>query len=126
MAWMFRACRNLSPRGALLVIGGAVLWLPVAFGAATAIHALLIAKATVLPPWMQLLHPFATIIAKSKLLVLPVYPAAWPQAKKHPLVQALFGLYRHVAALYLMQKTRYRYRQTERPSAAARAVPDGA
>jgi hypothetical protein len=59
----------------------------------------------------------ATVIAKSKLLVLPVYPAAWPQAKKHPFVQALFQFYRYVAALYLMQKTRYRYRQTEHASA---------
>jgi hypothetical protein len=120
MAWVFRTCRRLTPRGALLVIAGAVLWLPVSFGAATAIHAVLIAKVAVLPPWMQLLHPLATILAKSKLLVLPVYPAAWPQAKKYPFVQALFRFYRYVAALYLMQKTRYRYRQTER------AYADGA
>ncbi len=118
MAWVFRACRSLTPRGALLVIGGAVLWLPVSFGAATAMHAVLIAKATVLPPWMQLLHPLATILAKSKLLVLPVYPAAWPQAKKHPFVQGPFQFYHYVAALYLVQKTRYRYRQMERSSAA--------
>ena len=32
------------------------------------------------PSWIQLLHPVATVIAKSKLLVLPAYPAAWPQA----------------------------------------------
>src|SRR5262249_31375648 len=51
---------------------------------ATALHATLIARARSLPAWMQLLHPFATLIAKSKLLVLPVYPAAWPQAKQHP------------------------------------------
>jgi hypothetical protein len=122
MAWVFRTCRNLTPRGALLVIAGAVLWLPISFGAATAMHAVLIAKATVLPPWMQLLHPLATVIAKSKLLVLPVYPAAWPQAKKHPFVQALFRLYRYVATLYLMQKTRYRYRQTEHASAESAVV----
>jgi len=71
---------------------------------------------------MQLLHPLGTIIAKSKLLVLPVYPAAWPQAKKHPFVQALFRFYRYVAALYLMQKARYRYRQTEHASAEAAVV----
>jgi hypothetical protein len=118
MAWVFRTCRNFTPRGALLVVGGAVLWLPVSFGVATAMHAVLIAKATVLPPWMQLLHLLATIIAKSKLLVLPVYPAAWPQAKMHPFVQALFRFYRYVAALYLMQKMRYRYWQTEWASAA--------
>ena len=84
MAWVFKKCRTLTPRSALLVIAGAVLWLPASFGAATAMHGALIAKATFLPAWMQLLHPLATIIAKAKLLVLPVYPAAWPQAKKHP------------------------------------------
>ena len=39
-------------------------------------HAVLFAKVTSWPAWMQLLHPLATVIAKSKLLVLPVYPAA--------------------------------------------------
>jgi hypothetical protein len=66
------------------------------------------------PAWMQLLHPVATLIAKSKLLVLPAYPAAWPQAKQHPIVQGALRLYQHLAALYLMQKLGYRYRQTER------------
>src|SRR6185312_8582388 len=68
MAWVFKKCRTLTPRSALLVIAGAVLWLPASFGAATALHGALIAKAALLPPWMQLLHPLATIIAKSKLL----------------------------------------------------------
>jgi hypothetical protein len=122
MAWVFRKCRTLTPGGALLVIAGAVLWLPVSFGAATAMHAILIAKAASLPPWMQLLHPLATIIAKSKLLVLPAYPAAWPQAKKHPFVQATFRFYRDVTALHLMQKTGYRYRQTERAVAETAVV----
>src|SRR5262249_30660405 len=85
MAWVFRKCRRLTPSGALLVITVALLWLPVSFGTATALHATLIARAKSLPAWMQLLHPFATFIAKSKLLVLPVYPAAWPQAKQHPI-----------------------------------------
>jgi hypothetical protein len=82
----------------------------------------LLAKAAVLPAWMQLLHPFATIVAKSKLLVLPVYPAAWPQAKKHPLVQASFGLWHYVSGLYLARKLRNRYRQMERTAAAGRDV----
>src|SRR5262245_18052752 len=69
MAWVFRKCRTLTPASALLVIAGAILWFPISFGAATALHAVLLAKAASLPPWMQLLHPFATIIAKSKLLV---------------------------------------------------------
>jgi hypothetical protein len=106
----------------LLVIAGAVLWLPVSFGAATAMHAVLIAKAASLPPWMQLLHPLATIIAKSKLLVLPAYPAAWPQAKKHPFVQATSRFYCDFTALHLMQKTGYRYRQTERAVAETAVV----
>jgi hypothetical protein len=113
MAWVFRKCRTLTPDGALLVIACAVLWLPVSLGAATALHAVLIAEAASLPPWMQLLHPLATIIAKSKLLVLPAYPAAWPQAKKHQFVQTTFRFYRYCTALHLMQKTEYRYRQTE-------------
>jgi hypothetical protein len=122
MAWVFRKCRTLTPGGALLVIAGAILWLPISFGAATIMHAELIAKAASLPPWMQLLHPVATIIAKSKLLVLPVYPAAWPQAKKHPFVQATFRFYQFVVALHLMQKTGYRYRQMERAAADAGTV----
>ena len=87
MAWVFRKCRHLTPSTALLVILGAVLWLPISFGAAMAMHAVLLSKVTSWPAWTQLLHPLATVIAKSKLLVLPAYPAAWPQAKKHPLVQ---------------------------------------
>ena len=70
MAWVFRKCRHLTPNTALLVILGAVLWLPISFGAATAMHAVLFAKVTSWPAWMQLLHPLATVIAKSKLLVL--------------------------------------------------------
>jgi hypothetical protein len=98
-------CRTLTPGTALLVILGAILWLPISFGAATLLHAVLIAKATTWPAWVQFLHPFATIIAKSKLLVLPVYPAAWPQAKKHPLLQAMFEFWRFVASRYLSRKT---------------------
>jgi hypothetical protein len=113
MEWVFRKCRRLTPRGALYVIAGAALWLPVSFGAATAMHALLLAKAAVLPPWMQLLHPFATLLAKSKLLVLPAYPAAWPQAKKHPLIQAIAHGYRDFERLSLIQKMELRYRQAE-------------
>jgi hypothetical protein len=119
MAWVFRSCRTLTPRTALLVIGAAALWLPISFSIATAMHALLIAYATSLPPWMQLLHPFATLIAKSKLLVLPVYPAAWPQARRHPFVVALFDAYRACVRLYLVRKTGYRYRQTAAVAAHA-------
>ena len=122
MAWVFRTCRTLTPGGALLVIAGAIFWLPVSFAAATAMHAVLIANAESLPPWMQLLHPLAAIIAKSKLLVLPAYPAAWPQAKKHSFVQATLRVCQFVAAHYLVQKTEYRYRQTERAAADAGIV----
>jgi hypothetical protein len=114
MAWVFRNCRALTPTTALLVILGAMLWLPISFGIATAMHAILLAEATSLPPWMQLLHPIATLIAKSKLLVLPVYPAAWPQAKKHPIVQAMFGFYTYLAGLGVMRKIGQRYDETAR------------
>ena len=71
------------------------------------------ANAASLPAWMQLLHPFATVIAKSKLLVLPVYPAAWPQAKKHPFIQTIARAYRDFESLFFIQKMEHRYRQTE-------------
>jgi hypothetical protein len=113
MAWVFRKCRRLTPNTALLVILGAVLWLPISFGAATAMHAILFAKITFWPAWMQLLHPLATVIAKSKLLVLPVYPAAWPQAKKHPIVQLAFKGYETLKRTYVINKVGFRYRQAE-------------
>jgi hypothetical protein len=119
MAWVFRECRHLTPNAALLVILGAVLWLPISFGAATAMHAVLFAKVTSWPAWMQLLHPLATIVAKSKLLVLPVYPAAWPQAKKHPFVQFVFKGYETVKRLYVIKKASFRYRQAEIAGIAA-------
>lgn len=113
MAWVFRNCRNLTPNSALLVIIGAVVWIPLSFGAATAMHAVLFAKVSSWPAWMQLLHPLATVIAKSKLLVLPVYPAAWPQAKRHPFVQLVFKIYKTIKLLYVVRKFRARYRQAE-------------
>ena len=119
MGWVFRTCRHLTPNTALLVILGAVLWLPISFGAATALHAVLFAKATSWPAWMQLLHPLATVIAKSKLLVLPVYPAAWPQARKHPLVQFVFNSYATIKRLYVVKKAAFRYRQAEATGGAA-------
>ena len=119
MAWVFRTCRHLTPNAALLVILGAVLWLPISFVAATAMHAVLFAKVTAWPAWMQLLHPLATIIAKTKLLVLPVYPAAWPQAKKHPFVQVVFESYEAIKSLYLVKKVCFRYRQAGIAGSAA-------
>ena len=64
-------------------------------------HAVLFAKLISWPAWMQLLHPLATIIAKTKLLVLPVYPAAWPQAKKQPFIQVVFKSYKALDSVYL-------------------------
>jgi hypothetical protein len=104
---------------ALLVIMGAVLWLPISFAAATAMHAVLFAKITSWPAWMQLLHPLATVIAKSKLLVLPVYPAAWPQAKKTRFVQLVFKGYETFKRVYVIKKVGFRYRQAEIASIAA-------
>jgi hypothetical protein len=121
MAWVFRKCRRLTPSGALRVIAVVVFWLPMSFGTATVLHATLIARAKSLPAWMQLLHPFATFIAKSKLLVLPVYPAAWPQAKQHPIVQRFFQFCRYSMSLDVVQKVRYRYQQTERGAAVVAA-----
>jgi hypothetical protein len=119
MAWVFRECRHLTPNAALVVILGAVLWLPISFGVATAMHAVLFAKVTSWPAWMQLLHPLATVIAKSKLLVLPVYPAAWPQAKKHPFVQRVFKSYEAIKCMYVIKKVGFRYRQAEIAGIAA-------
>src|SRR5262249_42665043 len=117
MSRVFRKCRGLTPSAAVMVLLGAVLWLPISFGIATLLHMVLIAKALVLPAWMQLLHPLATLVAKSKLLVLPVYPAAWPQAKKHPIVQAIFGFYTYLAGLPVMRKVAQRYDDTARAGA---------
>ena len=119
MAWVFRKCRHLTPNTALLVILGAALWFPISFGVATAMHAVLLAKVTSWPAWMQLLHPLATVIAKSKLLVLPVYPAAWPQAKKNSFVQLLFKSYETIKRLYVIRKVGFRYWQAEIAGIAA-------
>ena len=119
MAWVFRNCRNLTPNSALLVIIGAVIWIPISFGAATAMHAVLFAKVSSWPAWMQLLHPLATVVAKSKLLVLPVYPAAWPHAKRHPFVRHMFKIYKTIKFLYVIKKFRSRYRQAELAGIAA-------
>jgi hypothetical protein len=113
MAWVFRTCKALTPNAALLVIVGALLWIPISFGVATLVHGVLIAKATSLPAWMQLLHVVATVVAKSKLLVLPVYPAAWPQAKQHPWMQAMFRAWHAFTRHYFIRKTRYRYCKLE-------------
>jgi hypothetical protein len=113
MAWVFRTCRHLAPNAALLVILGAILWLPISFGIATAMHAVLFAKVTSWPAWTQLLHPLATVVAKSKLLVLPVYPAAWPQARKHPLIQLVLNSYETIKGLHVVKKAGFRYRQAE-------------
>ena len=119
ISWVFRKCAALSPRAALLVIAGALLWLPLSAAMSLTLHAVLLAHATSLPAWMQLLHPVATVIAKSKLLVLPAYPAAWPQAKKHAWVQAAFRCMQGLAARDIIRKTAHRYRQTKQASAQA-------
>lgn len=113
MAWVFRTCRKLSPGGALAVIVLALIWMPVSFIAATAVHTWLIAEAKSLPAWMQIFHGVATILAKSKLLMLPAYPAAWPQAKRHPIVEAGLRVCRWVANLRLVRKCIYRFGRIE-------------
>ena len=105
--------QNVTPREALFVLTRQFCGFRFQLESATAIHVVLLAKAASLPAWMQLLHPFATIVAKSKLMVLPVYPAAWPQAKKHPFVQAIARSYRRFRSFSFIQKMGVRYRQTE-------------
>ncbi|WP_245330658.1 hypothetical protein [Bradyrhizobium sp. AS23.2] len=65
------------------------------------------------------MHVLAAVIAKSKLLVLPVYPAAWPQAKKHPFVQLAFKGYETLKRMYVIRKAGVRYRQAEIVGVAA-------
>ncbi|PSO17714.1 hypothetical protein [Bradyrhizobium sp. MOS002] len=113
MAWVFRKCRHLTPNTALLVILAAVVWLPISFGVATVMHAVLFAKLASWPAWMQLLHPLATVIAKSKLLVLPVYPAAWPQAKKSSFARLMGSSYESIQRQYVIKKLGYRYGQAD-------------
>jgi hypothetical protein len=114
MAPLFRRCGALSPGIALLVIAGAMLWLPLSAAISLGMHAVLLAKAASLPAWAQLLHPVATVIAKSKILLVPVYPAAWPQARKHAWVEAAFRCSDRVATLACAAKTAHRYRQVAR------------
>ena len=119
ISWCFRKCGALSPQAALLVIASATLWLPLSAAISIAIHVVLVAKAASLPAWMQLLHPAATIIAKSKILVLPVYPAAWPRAKEHAWVQAALQRMHRIAALNFIRKAADRYQQAEKGFAQA-------
>jgi hypothetical protein len=118
-AWVFQRCGALSPRCALLVIASVMMWLPLSAAISVGMHAVLLANAASLPAWMQLLHPVAAVIAKSKLLVLPAYPAAWPQAKKHAWVQAAFRCVRRMEGLDSMRKAAHRYQQTKRAFAQA-------
>ena len=112
----------LSPRAALLIIVAATLWLPLSAAISLAMHAALLANAALLPAWAQLLHPIATIIAKSKLLVLPIYPAAWPQAQKYVWVQAALHGMERIVALDGIRKTAHRYQQTKQVFAQATDV----
>src|SRR5262249_19024650 len=95
MTWTFSTCRGLTPSGALLALGGALLLLPISFGMATALRAVPIARASSLPGSMHLPLPFATFIAKSKLPVLRVYAADWARAQEQPVVQCFFQFWRY-------------------------------
>jgi hypothetical protein len=113
ISWVFQSFSALSPRAALLVIVGVLVWLPLSAAISLAMHAALLAYAAWLPAWAQLLHPVATIIAKSKLLVLAAYPAAWPQARKHAWVQAALRCVDRLVALGSIRKMAHRYQQTK-------------
>jgi hypothetical protein len=52
--------------------------------------------------------------------VLPVYPAAWPQAKKHPFVQLVFRSYETIKCLYVIKKVAVE--RLERTAGLASAV----
>ena len=62
---------------------------------------------------MQLFHIPVAMMAKSKILVLPVYPAAWPQAKRHPIVLEISRLYRQLKCFAVLRRLAVRYRQIE-------------
>jgi transposase len=113
MSFVFRACRDLSPRSALLVICAAAAWFPITFGTSTVMHAFLLANATTLPAWMQIFHFPVALMAKSKILVLPVYPAAWPQAKRHWFVVRVQEVLRTFKWFAVVRRLALRYRQTE-------------
>jgi hypothetical protein len=125
IARVFQRCGALSPRAALLVIASVMLWLPLSAAISIGMHAVLLANVASLPAWMQLLHPVAAVIAKSNVLVLPAYLAAWPQAKKHAWVQAAFRCVHRMATLDGMRKAAHRYRQTKQAFAQARDVVVG-
>jgi hypothetical protein len=112
-AWIFQKCGALSSRAALLVIVSMTAWLPLSAAFSIGMHAVLLAHAASLPAWMQLLHPVAAVIAKSKLLVLPAYPAAWSQAKKHIWIRAALRCVHRLSELEGMRKTAHRYQQIE-------------
>jgi hypothetical protein len=113
MTFVFRACRDLSPHSALLVICAAAAWFPITFGTSTVMHAFLLTHATTLPAWMQIFHFPVALMAKSKILVLPVYPAAWPQAKRHWFVLRIQGLLHTFKRFAVIRRLALRYRQTE-------------
>jgi transposase len=113
MTFVFRTCRDLSPRSALLVICAAAAWFPITFGTSTVMHAFLLANATTLPAWMQIFHFPVALMAKSKILVLPVYPAAWPQAKRHWFVRRVQDVLRAFNRFAAVRRLALRYRQTE-------------
>jgi hypothetical protein len=122
MTWVFRTCRDLTPRSALLVICGAAAWFPITFGTSTVMHAFLLTNATTLPAYMQIFHFPVALMAKSKILVLPVYPAAWPQAKQHWLVRRIQNLYRALKQFAVVQRLAVRYRQTQFGAGRLRAL----
>jgi transposase len=113
MSFVFRACRDLSPRSALLVICAAEACFPITFGTSTVMHAFLLANATTLPAWMQIFHFPVALMAKSRILVLPVYPVAWPQAKRHWFVVRVQEVLRTFKRFAVVRRLALRYRQTE-------------
>jgi hypothetical protein len=56
---------------------------------------------------------------------LPAYPAAWPQAKKHPWVRSALRFLLRMAELDSMRKAVHRYQQTKQVFAQAGDVGVG-
>jgi hypothetical protein len=87
-------------------------------------HAVLIAKALTLPAWLQLLHPVATVIAKSKLWC---FRSIRRHSRRRGCIRwwATIRLWHHRVAPPRSQD-RHRYRQTEavpRRSATPCGIP---
>ena len=94
---------------ALLVILGAVLWFPISFAVATAMHAVLFAKLTSWPAWMQILHPLERSSPRPSYWCYQCTRQRGHRPKK--LSQVVFKSCKALKSLYLVKKVGFRYWQ---------------